>query len=362
MKRAPRAVFALLAALALAACSKGGGSGGAPAPVSSKPVLGILAYPRTSPTTTAQDVINAYTLASSSGVRGTDMGDMWSVLEPQAGVYGVSSYSAILTNPLVASYTAFAFEVQTINTTIKSTPQDLLAVPFDSPTMTARFHALIDAFAPVFADSRVPYIVVGNEVDVYLAQHPGEWATYTTFYDDAVAYIHQKLPGKKVCFSATFAGASGAQQANVAALAQASDVWDLTYYPLGANFTVLSPTSPATDLPRMVALAGGKPVILQEVGYPSAALLGSSEALQAQFVTSVFQSWQPLEAKIPFLCVFQLDDTAQATAQAYAQQQGMAANANFLAYVTSLGIRNADDTPKQGFAAFLAGVASLGLP
>ena len=55
-------------------------------------------------------------------------------------------------------------------------------VPFDDPQMLERFKALIDA---ILARSTHPirYLSIGNEVDVYLAAHPQEWAAYTTFYD-----------------------------------------------------------------------------------------------------------------------------------------------------------------------------------
>jgi hypothetical protein len=77
-------------------------------------------------------------------------------------------------------------------------------VPFDSPKMIARFHALIDALAPII-DGHFLYMSIGNEVDVYLA-NKHEWAAYKTFYDDAVVYVHQKLPGIKVGVTVTFDG------------------------------------------------------------------------------------------------------------------------------------------------------------
>ena len=72
--------------------------------------------------------------------------------------------------------------------------------------------------------------------------------------------------------------------------------------PLGANFRPRDPGSPTADIPRLVAAAAGKPVVLQEVGYPSAALLGSSERAQAEFVARVFGAWRAQGGgRIPFL-------------------------------------------------------------
>jgi hypothetical protein len=107
-------------------------------------------------------------------------------------------------------------------------------------------------------------------------------------YEDALAYVHLRAPRIRVGVTSTFGGASGSFPAEVERLNEQSDVFLLTYYPLGPGFLVQPPSSPLVDFPRMVSLAGNRPVILQEMGYPSSPLLGSSETMQVEFVTSVF--------------------------------------------------------------------------
>ncbi len=141
------------------------------------------------------------------------------------------------------------------------------------------------------SNRRVKYLSIGNEVDVYLTTHPQEWGAYQSFYREGVAYVHAVAPWIKVGVTVTYDGAVK-NRGHVADLNSQRDVFILTYYPLGARFSPRRPDSPITDLPKMVELAKKRPLILQEVGYPSSTELSSSEAMQAQFVTSVFRAWE----------------------------------------------------------------------
>jgi hypothetical protein len=217
--------------------------------------------------------------------------------------------------------------------------------------MRTRFHALIDSLRPDLA--HVSYLSIGNEVDPYLSSHPAEWATYKAFLTDAIAYVHSVAPSVKVGVTATFDGANGAAAADVAALNAASDVYILTYYPLTGDFGVRPPDAPLTDLPRMVSLAGVRPLILQEVGYPASTLLGSSEQLQAQFVTNVFDAWGPRGDRIPFLNVFLMHDFPQTLCDYFTQYYGLPGNERFSQFLCTLGLRKANGTPRLAWTAFV---------
>ena len=165
--------------------------------------------------------------------------------------------------------------------------------------------ALIDALAP-HLDENVRYLSIGNEVDAYLSNHPDEWDAYTRFYN-AAAYVRLVLPGVQVGVTVTYGGTQ-ADPVEVARLTASSDVFIMTYYPLNADFTTQAPESPLTDFPRMIAMMGEKPLLLQEVGYPAGEGLGSSEAQQAEFIQAVFDAWDAAGAKIPFLNLFAMGD------------------------------------------------------
>ena len=153
----------------------------------------------------------------------------------------------------------------------------------------------------------------------------------------------------------TYRGASGANLAQVAALNSKSDIFILTYYPMHGDFQVDSPQAPANDFPQMLTLAAGLPVVLQEAGYPSAALNGSSQAMQGQFVTSALAAWHAAGTKMPVLNYFLLHDLDPTTCSSLAVYYGLSADQNFSAYLCSLGLRDDADVAKPAWGSFLAG-------
>jgi hypothetical protein len=190
-------------------------------------------------------------------------------------------------------------------------------------------------------------------VDVYL-QSQNLWGPYQTFYDDAVTYLHTKLPGVKVGVTFTYAGANS-YPADFSALTTSSDVMVFTDYPLASNFAPLGPEHGTTDLDGMVTLAGSKPIVVQEFGYPSDdTLLGSSQAEQAAFFGNGLREWEVIGGeKIPFLNIFLEHEFATSECQAFSTQYGLTGNANFEAYLCSLGLRNVDDSTKLAWTAVL---------
>ncbi len=329
---------------------------GAPAALSAQPatpdrsgqILAVATTPRLIPDPTMNDYLDAFALTHSVGVNGNAFTEKWSTLEPASGINvnafidGLNSFEDFYPDTVLLG-------IQTINTTAKETPADLQAVAFDDPQMLQRFEALIDALLARL-DYPVRYLSIGNEVDVYLGNHPQEWAAYTAFYAGAVAYVHQVAPSIQVGVTVTYGGLRDHAD-EVMRLNQSSDVLIVTYYPLGEAFTADDPDAPLTDFPNMIEIADGLPVVLQEVGYPSAALLDSSEAEQAQFIHSVFAAWRNAGDAIPFLDFFLLHDLTEQICSDLESYYGLS-HPNFHAYLCTLGLRQADGTPKLAWEAF----------
>lgn len=333
----------------------GGDGSESSAPGGSSPVvqrLSLAMNPRAVPPPTTQDFLNAIDLAFSAGVTAATLTYTWSALEPQPQRYALDEV-----RETIAFYTARQADIylgiQVLNTVKRETPSDLLTVPFDAPQMRARFRALLDRLLPLL-NARVKYLSIGNEVNVYLEAHPAEWATYQTFYEDALAYSHQQMPRLLVGVTATYGGASGVSQALLARLNTQSDVVIYTYYPLRENFQVQSPQAPLTDFPTMLTLAAGRPVLLQEVGFPTDPLNGSSEALAAAFVSNTLTAWRAAGASMPFLSYFLLHDLDAATCELLQLYYGLP-TPTFKAYLCSLGLRRMDGSPKPGWDRFVAG-------
>ncbi len=323
-------------------------------------VLSITASPRLDPAPTPLDFMAGFELAYQAGARGAYISHTWSELEPTPGSFDLASLKNDLDYMARVRGLAVEVNLQILNTTEKETPADLVDTTFDAPEMLSRFRALFDEIRPLL-DSHVRYLAIGNEVDIYLEAHPDEWSPYREFYRGAAAYARQQAPWLQIGVTATFSGASGPAANHVAELNAVSDVWILTYYPLEGKFQAENPNAPETDFPAMVDGADGKQVVLQEVGYPSAERLGSSEAEQAEFVGSVFRAWEATGEAIPFLNYFLLHDFTGSMCDEMLVYYGFA-DEDFKSYLCSIGLRQADGTAKAGWGAFREAARAAGFP
>jgi hypothetical protein len=324
--------------------------------------IGVEILPPGGPPYTSARIIAALKVAASAGVDADHMVFKWSDLETGPGAYNPTAIKG-LRDGIAYLGGALGWQLQltisVIDTTVKATPNDLKRVAWNDPKMIKRFHALIDKIAPTF-NPHLAYIAVGNEVDLYLDGHPSEWPKYKAFYDDAVAYIHQKVPGLQVGVCTTFENTINAAQSRVQDLIGSSDVVVFTYYPLDRSFRPLGPTTPLADFPRMVTFAGAKPVVLQEVGYPSSPKLGSSVQDEAAFVLNVFSAWRQVGAQIPFLSYWQLYDFSLAYCNTFPVYYGFRdPHGYFVAYICSNGLRYADGSPKPAWDDFVQSVPEV---
>ena len=352
IRRAPtqHLIAAGLVAL-LAACGGGGGSGGAMPPPVSNQTLGLMIDTPNLSTATQAEIDAAVKLAVDTGAKGIVVNYPWSSLERQPGRIDVTALKAEL-----ARYNGQGLQIyvgiQVINTVKREVPADLATTAFNDPAFIARFHALFDAIRTALTGGE-KYITIGNEVDAYLSSNPAEWVTYQMFYEDAVAYIHTQSPALKVGVTTTIDGYASASSAAVHDLNIKSDVVALTYYPIQGGSQVRASNAPATDFPTMVNLAAGRPVVLQEVGFPSGAMNGSSEQSQSAFVTSAFQAWRSAGTSIPFMNYFILYDFDAPTCAALDVYYGLSDPA-FTSFLCTLGLKNADGTDKAAWSAFVA--------
>jgi hypothetical protein len=360
--RRPRSLVAIrraasLLAFGVLAILGGCSSNSSSASATDSRVLGITANPISA---SQQDAANAANLALSAGARGSVLTFSWSQLETSPNVYSLSKLNNSVAFSASQNFSIY-FGIQLINTVAREVPSDLATLAWNDAQMEARFHSLLDAIKPSL-NSHVLYISIGNEVDVYLATHPAEWSTYQAFYEDAISYIHRTLPGIQVGVTSPFTGASGAQRTNVTQLNTMSDIWVFTYYPIGSGFVPNGPQAPVSDFSTMHTLAGSRPVVLQEVGYPTSSTISSSEADQATFVTNVFKAWQTAGQQTPFLNYFLLHDLTPSTCSTLGQFYGGPNDPAFEAYLCTLGLRTSTDAPKAAWQTLVNSAAAQGFP
>ena len=129
---------------------------------------------------------------------------------------------------------------------------------------------------------------------------------------------------------------------------------------MDASAEVRLPEGVAADLDRIVAaIPPGKPIILREAGFPTAAACGGDPAAQAAFVSAVFRAWDQHAARVPFVTFRELDDASEETVTALAIRWKRADPA-FLAFLGSLGLRTGDGRKKPGWDALIRDARARG--
>ncbi len=187
-----------------------------------------------------------------------------------------------------------------VRTNLRVVPDQYMSTPFDAPAFKAwfkgefsQFHQnVVNLFSKFGVAQRfedvIKYISIGGEVDVYLLGRPSEWDPWADFYHDASAHVRTLAPRVKIgCVMTLHYGLYGAwgfynQQKPrlwLEQLNQASDFLGFTSYP-EQNFPLDHPAidgkagsahnySVAHRIEQMLEIAGDKPVIIEEFGYPT---------------------------------------------------------------------------------------------
>lgn len=327
-------------------------------------VVGIQPLPPTAAEGTLTDYslwFSAYektiTDVLQAGAQGLLLAQTWHEMEPKRGQYNQGKMKGDLQINRVDDFQQVLLGIQVINTVKREVPRSLKKKDWDSPEMIAAFRDYIQWTAPQ-VKNRVHMISIGNEVDTYFREHPEEWDAYKRFYDQSIDYIHQVLPDVRVGTTMTFEGLTKGYVEQMTRLNERSDIVIMTYYPL-EKLKVKTADAPLTDLPQMVKFAAGKPLVMQEVGYPTASSLGGSMAGQAVFVENMFKAWEATGTAVPFISFFMQHDFADVTCRSLSDYYGAAQSTIMYDFLCSLGLRDALGQPKPAWDVFVSHAARL---
>jgi len=91
------------------------------------------------------------------------------------------------------------------------------------------------------------------------------------------------------------------------------DIISVTYYPLNSDFTVDAPTVVSSDFATLVAIYPDTliPIHFVECGYPTSTICNSSEVMQTDYYSNVFEAWDSQYDHIKYLSIFQSTDWSQ---------------------------------------------------
>ncbi|MDN5865244.1 MAG: hypothetical protein L0I62_08525 [Gammaproteobacteria bacterium] len=301
---------------------------------------------------------NAFALGQALGMQSTSLALPWDELETAPGIYD-SDVLAFAETFFPAVNTTISLEINPIDTVKRRMPDDLASLPFNDPEVIGRYENLLDWVFSQIPDVQLTSLTIGNEVDDYLNSHPEEWPQYRDFYQQVSAHARTLRPGLKVGVKAEFAGLVGNAQSNMQMLNQYSDVVEVTYYPLDADFTVQPPTVVSGDFDTLASLYPGRIIYVLEAGYPSSTECGGSEVLQAAFIDQVFRAWDAHADQIKLISFFAIYDFSPEFVELAMEYYGLSSPC-FAAYLGSLGLITYNGRQKPAYLLLGADAAARG--
>ncbi len=243
--------------------------------------------------------------------------------------------------------------ISTIDTVKKRLPADVADKDWSSPEMLARWDGFLTKVAEQ-AGPRTKWISLGNEVNVYLAQHPTEVDAYVKFLVHGRATLKKANPALLVGVTLTCSD-SMTDPDLAKRLQEGMDISVFTYYPMD-GLKVLDPSLVPSHFEFMSQFAGGRPLLLQEIGYPAAAAARSSEARQAEFVRQVFGQIDRYGSRIALASYFMQSDFPPSLMKVFEGYYGIS-DPTFLAFLGSLGLCDNSGKPREAWGVFKAEMA-----
>lgn len=263
----------------------------------------------------------------------------WSVLEPSPGQYDFTYVDIGRLLPGLGF--ELALWVAPVETTLRQVPADLGDRQFDDPAVKARFRRLLRAVLDR-AGGTVRSVYLGSEVDIYFSSHRDELGPYLRLVGDAAAFVHRAYPGVRIGISTTLL-AVDQEQSIARAVNRHTDFFAASYYPEASR-----PLQVRSDLERIRALAGRKPVFFEQVGFPSSPVTGSSEAKQAAFFRRFFATILERPLRRPRILGANIDwlyEQSETACSDFEDRYGFH-DPVFHAFLCSLGLHRSDGSAK----------------
>jgi hypothetical protein len=292
---------------------------------------------------------DAIQLAKEAGAEVVGLFLQWNVLEPSPGVYDNQwLYIANIYYP--PRNISLDLTIAPINTTVKTVPSDLAGKEFDDPEVIQRFNQLIDFVLSEIPDVNLHSLSIGSEMDIFFGTDNASWTRFNTFYDSAVTHIKSIKPEITITVETTFKGLMGAAKYQIKLLNENSDAIAVSYYPMLDNGDVADPSVVMQDFDSITTEYSSRPIFFYQFGYPSSAVLNSSEKKQADFIRKTFEAWDKHASRIELIDFTWLHDLNPADVQTIMEFYGYV-DTRFGEFLGTLGLRTWAGEDKQAFKA-----------
>ncbi len=367
----------------LTGCGGGGGNSSAPGGEQTPPMVvakgdRMMEIDLTLPAD--QDFISAFVKGRDLGMESISVSLDWTLIEigldrstnPPTPVYETDPDKdslAIINGCYPPSNMKASLTLRPVITLVRNVPPDLENLALDDPAVIARFKLLIDHVISKIPDLELAALIVGSEVDLYLKTDALR-TEYLNFYEQISDYARTRYnaayPNRspiKIAVEATFEGLTDtSSKTYFQQLNQFSDVIGVSYYPLNSDGQVRPASTVESDFQSLIANYPGKQLYFFQLGYPSgyysadyypevragmaSAQIGSSDVLQADFITAVFNAWDKHINEVGFIDFTWLHDLSEAEVAATTIDPAFGGNANpdpkFVEFLRTLGLRTHD--------------------
>ncbi len=351
-----RLVQLALAAAAACFAGCGGKSGTAPGSVpmallglSSNTSDAAFALP-----TFGDSVLRVLQDAKAAGADVQIRAPQWNLVEPTPGAWNLAEEQIYLDVHRSLGIRTH-LNLRILDTISRNLPPDLASLAWDDPVLVARVDVLVDTLASLARRNDLVSVAIGNEVDDYFGEHPGEFPAFLALYRREVARFHAAAPGVPMGITTTNPLANPLAHYGDS-LNVTSDVVLHTFYDTQPGGFAQKPASAFdADLEAVVARAHGRPVAFQEVGYASSSVVGGSPDAQAEAARR-FRTWlgrQP-RSRVLFASWFLYTDWSSTTLNLLFGYYGFQ-TPDFAAFLGTLGLRDSLGRAKPAWESFRTG-------
>jgi hypothetical protein len=274
---------------------------------------------------------------------------------------------ATLNSTLPSANMKLSLSIVPISTGLDLRPSNLKFLAFDNPLTICRYQMMLKFVFSIIPDVTLVSMQFGNEIDEFgSANQVSFWSQYWHFYVNVSPTAKSLRAGLKTSVIGTLYGAIGQSsnelaQGGLQQIYNSADMVSVTYYPLNHDFSVKTPSVVFTDIGALVELYPSKRIHFNEIGYQSDSTYdGSSQALQQDFIHTVFQTWDLYPTQITHMSFLRLNDLSLSNAQRAAAIYGLEGNNNFIAFLQTLGLRTYAGSDKAAFIQLKTETSSRG--
>ncbi len=311
--------------------------------------VGLAEGPPESEGSSPETMLKWYSKAVAAGINLQQITPKWDELERADGTYDFHEFDFKAAMAKKFSLPVY-LNLRIIDTLARSMPAPYAKLRFDDPRMINQLVLLLQAMKSR-NQADIHWIAIGNEVDPYFMAHLDEVDSYKQLLLSLIPVAKKLFPGTIVTVNFTFAGISHLNK-ELKPIFDLGEIFSVTYYPLNADFTVRSPDVIPGDFKLILAAAQGKPVMFQEVGYPSSELLGSSALKQAIFLQKFFDQMRSSQPAVIGMTYLFMTDFSKALVDSFGEYYNQPGNEKFKAFLMTLGLFDGAGNPKPAWEVF----------